>query len=147
MRIETAHEGDLDAVVALLAEQFREHRIDLKPDQLSEAVRGVLAHPSRGTILLGHDPEPVAVAVLAFTWTLEQGGHVAWLDELFVLHERRGHGIGRALLGRALEAARECGCLAVELEVDAEHSDAERLYRREGFTELPRRRWARRFGP
>jgi GNAT superfamily N-acetyltransferase len=78
------------------------------------------------------------------TRRLEHGGLVAWLDELFVLPEHRGRGIGRALLRRALEVANEKGCRALDLEVDFEHAQAERLYRREGFVSLPRGRWARR---
>jgi GNAT superfamily N-acetyltransferase len=144
MRIAEAQRSDRNAVVALLAEQFREHRIDLDDQRLAEAVEGLFAEASRGTILLACDPEPVGVAVLAFTWTLEHGGLVAWLDELFVVPHHRDRGIGRALLQRALEVARERGCRAVDLEVDADHARAERLYQREGFALLSRTRWARR---
>jgi GNAT superfamily N-acetyltransferase len=84
------------------------------------------------------------VAVLAFAWALEHGGLVAWLDELFVVPERRGGGMGRELLRRALEVARERGCRAVDLEVDSEHARAERLYERERFASLSRKRWVRR---
>jgi hypothetical protein len=90
MRIENAGRADVGDVVGLLAAQFREHRIDLERDQLSQAVEGLLSEPSRGVALLTRDPESVGIAVLAFTWTLEHGGRVAWLDELFVLPERRG---------------------------------------------------------
>jgi GNAT superfamily N-acetyltransferase len=144
MRIAEAHRSDLNAVVTLLAEQFREHRIELEGDGLAVAVEGLLSEVSRGTILLAYDPEPVGVAVLAYTWTLEHGGLVAWLDELFVVTHHRDRGIGRALLQRALEVAKERGCRAVDLEVDPDHARAERLYQREGFTPLSRGRWARR---
>jgi GNAT superfamily N-acetyltransferase len=144
MRIEMAQAEDLNAVVALLAEQFREHRIDLDGEHLAEAVMGLFSDASRGAVLLGYDPEPVGVAVLAYTWTLEHGGQAAWLDELFVLPMHRGCGIGRALLQRGLEVAKERGCRAVDLEVDADHARAERLYQREGFASLSRRRWAPR---
>jgi GNAT superfamily N-acetyltransferase len=144
MRTDLANADTLDTVIALLGAQFKEHRIALSLDDLSKAVRGLISDEGRGTLLVAHDPEPIGVAVLAYTWTLEHGGLVAWLDELFVLPEHRGRGIGRALLRRALEVAKEKGCRAVDLEVDSEHAEAERLYRREGFVSLPRRRWARR---
>jgi GNAT superfamily N-acetyltransferase len=144
MRIQMAQAGDSNAVVALLAEQFREHGIELGPEPLSAAVMGLLSDAARGRILLAYDPDPVGVAVLAFTWTLEHGGFVAWLDELFVVPEHRGRGIGRALLVRAVAVARENGCRAVELEVDPAHARAEHLYQREGFAALSRRRWAKR---
>lgn len=144
MRIEMAQARDSNAVVDLLGEQFREHGIDLGLEPLTEAVLGLLSDATRGAILLAHDFEPVGVAVLAYTWTLEHGGLVAWLDELFVVPDHRARGIGRALLRRALEVAWQNGCRAVELEVGAEHARAEHLYQREGFVALARRRWARR---
>jgi GNAT superfamily N-acetyltransferase len=143
MQIHAANTETIDAVVALLGSQFKEHGITLGLDELSDAVKGLISDAGRGIVLMAQDPDPVGVAVLAYTWTLEHGGRVAWLDELFVVPERRGRGIGRALLRRALDVARESGCRAVDLEVDSGHARAEHLYRREGFTSLPRRRWAR----
>lgn len=144
MRIELAHTADMNAVIALLAEQFREHGISLSLKHFSQGVSGLLSDTTRGCVLLAHDPEPVGVAVLAYTWTLEHGGPIAWLDELFVVPERRCSGIGRALLRRAMAIAKERRCLAIDLEVDLAHVRAERLYEREGFTALSRRRWGKK---
>lgn len=146
MRIEPARPADREAVANLLAQQFRDHGIELGMERLSVAVEGLLSDSARGAVLVASDPEPVGVAVLAYTWTLEHGGRVAWLDELFVVPERQGQGIGRALLLRAIEVARGSSCRAVELEVDSEHARAENLYLREGFFALPRRRWVNRLG-
>jgi GNAT superfamily N-acetyltransferase len=94
-------------------------------------------------VLLARDPDPIGIAVLAYTWTLEHGGRVAWLDELFVDAAHRGRGVGLAMLRRALEVAAAAGCRAVDLEVDADHERAEHLYEREGFRLLSRHRWAK----
>ncbi len=48
--------------------------------------------------------------------------------------------------GAPLAHARASGCFAVELEVDAEHARAARLYARAGFTQLARTRWAPTLG-
>jgi len=144
MRVAAANIETLDAVLTLVGSQFEEHQIDVPPDALSEAVRVPLTDPTRGAIFLAFDPEPIGVAVMAFAWTLEHGGLVAWLDELFVVPACRGRGVGRRLLLRILDAAREAGCRAVELEVEAEHARAAHLYAREGFAPLSRRRWSRR---
>lgn len=129
--------------MSLLGVQFQEHGIDLPPEALRAAVLGLLADPSRGAVLVAYDPDPIGVAVLAYTWTLEHGGRVAWLDELFVAAHHRDRGVGRAMLRRALQIAAAAGCRAVDLEVDTEHERAEHLYEREGFRRLSRRRWAR----
>lgn len=144
MRIEAATEQTLDAVLALLGAQLAEHAIDLPGSTLRDAVRGTLDDPRRGAIFLAHDPEPVGVAVVAFTWTLEHGGLVGWLEELYVVPAERGRGLGGQLLEHVLGFARQAGCHAVELEVDAGHARAEHLYGRAGFTLQPRRRWTRR---
>jgi len=144
MRVEAASEQTLDAVLALLGAQYAEHDIDLPEATLREATRVLLGDPRRGAIVLACDPGPIGVAVVAFTWTLEHGGLVAWLDELYVVPAHRGRGAGEQLLQRALGVAGEAGCRAVELEVDAGHARAEHLYERAGFAPLPRRRWSKR---
>jgi len=85
-----------------------------------------------------------AGADVAFTWTLEHGGKSAWLDELYVVPEYRGKGIGAALLRAALEAAQRSGCAAVDLEVDEARARAENLYVQAGFRPLGRSRWVKK---
>ncbi len=85
----------LDAASHLLLSQLDEHGIGLAADELREAVRALLVQPGLGSVILAYVPTPVAIPVLAYTWTLEHGGRVAWLDELFVVPDRRSQGIGR----------------------------------------------------
>jgi GNAT superfamily N-acetyltransferase len=147
VRIETATVQAIDAAVRLVRAQFSEHTIELGGAALTAAIRGLLGDSNRGAVLLAYDPEPVGIAVLAYTWTLEHGGPVAWLDELFVVPERRGQGIGLAMLRHATDIAKKAGCRAVDLEVDAQHERAEHLYEREGFERLLRKRWTKRLLP
>lgn len=126
----------------LLEAQYREHDIDMGGARLRRALRLLL--PRGGTVLLAMDRgEAVAVAVLSYVVALEHGGRVAWLDELYVVPARRGQGLGRALLLRAVAAARKAGCNSVELEVVRGHDRAARLYVRESFHRLPRTRFSR----
>jgi hypothetical protein len=64
------------------------------------------------------------------------------LDELYIVPERRGQGIGEALLHAALEVARAAGARSVDLEIETGHERAASLYERNGFGRLPRTRWA-----
>lgn len=142
--IAPATAADLDAVVDLLAAQMAEHNITIAREGIAAAVRGMLADARRGFILVARDgAETIGLAYVAFTWSLEHGGLTSWLEELYVLPARREHGTGRALLLAALETARAAGCAATDLEVDADHRRAERLYERHGFHRLPRARWVR----
>jgi GNAT superfamily N-acetyltransferase len=137
-----ARPEDADVVVALLAAQLEEHAISLAPDLLVEAVRGALEDDGRALILVARsDDRPVGLAFLSFQWTLERGGRVLWLEELYVLPELRGRGIGGQLLQATLDVARARHCRAVELEVEANHARAANLYARAGFRALDRVHW------
>jgi GNAT superfamily N-acetyltransferase len=143
MRIETAGTHALDDALALLGLQFQEHGIELTAAALRAGLHGLLADANRGAVLLAYDPDPIGIAVLAYTWTLEHGGRVAWLDELFVVERRRDEGIGGAMLERAIQVAIGTKCRAIDLEVDPDHQRSEHLYERRGFRSLPRRRWVK----
>lgn len=136
--------AELSHVRGLLRAQFEDHAITLDEAAFDRGLIRMLQDPSLGRILLAIEGDhAIGLAVLAFTWTLEHGGLVAWLDELYVVPARREGGVGRHLLQEALRTAREAGCAAVELEVESDHARAENLYAREGFERLPRRRWVR----
>jgi GNAT superfamily N-acetyltransferase len=128
--------------LALLEAQFAEHSIVVEQDALDAGVLGLVDASRRGAVLLAREgPRAVGVAVLSYTWALEHGGRVAWLEELYVVPDRRGGGIGRALLDHAVAHCREAGCRALDLEVAEDHRRAERLYERAGFRPLRRARW------
>jgi ribosomal protein S18 acetylase RimI-like enzyme len=145
--VRPATPADRDAVVQLLVAQLREHAIETPEAQLAASVDAMLCRPRRGRLLVAHvGAGPVGFAALSFVWPLEHGGRSTWLEELYVVPAQRDRGIGRALLEAACEEAAEGGAVAVDLEVDAEHERASRLYARHGFTPLPRARWVRRLG-
>lgn len=142
--IRRATPADLDDVVDLLAAQLAEHDIPIARADLAFAAEGILRVAERGFILLAVDQaRSIGIACVSFSWTVERGGMVAWLDELYVVPDRREHGIGNELLGRVIAASGDEGCRTVELEVETSHARAEHLYRRHGFADLPRRRWTR----
>jgi ribosomal protein S18 acetylase RimI-like enzyme len=64
-------------------------------------------------------------------YTGEPDAHV---EELYVVPERRGKGLGRALLEAAMEAARERGATHVELTTSEDDTEALALYESAGFT-------------
>ena len=59
----------------------------------------------------------------------------ALIEDLIVCAPYRRRGIGRHLLSRAEEYAREVGVLSLQLEVTAANSKARRLYNSSGFQE------------
>jgi GNAT superfamily N-acetyltransferase len=145
LQVVLAGAGDRDALLALLERQFEEIEIPLGPGTLAAGIDGALADRRRGSFLIGRrSGATVAVAYLNFQWSLEHGGLSAWLEELFVLPEHRGTGVGGQMLAAACAHAAERGCAAVDLEVEEAHPRAARLYERAGFAPHKRARWVKR---
>lgn len=144
MTIERVTLETVGDVLPLLESQFDEHDIVMKGEALERAVRGLVEVPGRGVILAAREEgRTVGIAVLSFTWSLEMGGLTSWLDELYVVPERRNGGLGTQLLAHAILAAKEEGCAGVDLEVEQDHARVEALYLREGFRFRSRRRFVR----
>ena len=136
---------DIGEAVALLAAQMREHRVRISKARIENAVRNLVERPERGFVLLAlADGEAIGVAYVTFMYPLEFGGLSSWLEELYVVPARRQNGIGNKLLLAARKRARDQGCAAMDLEIEAEHARAAHLYDRDGFRKLSRERWVRR---
>jgi ribosomal protein S18 acetylase RimI-like enzyme len=84
-------------------------------------------------VLLGGDG-PDGFAELRFRPSLYTGALDAYLEELYVVPERRGHGLGRALLEAAMQHARERGAAHIDLGTSEDDVAARALYENAGFT-------------
>lgn len=94
----------------------------------------LMADPRLGRLWIIESENRLAgYLAVAFSHSLEMGGSVAFVDELYVIPEFRRRGIG----GESLEfAARQCsaeGFRSLLLEVSPENHPAQALYRKRGF--------------
>jgi len=101
---------------------------------LAPRLRTLLAGAETFAVLAG-DPS-VAVALVTLRPNVWYDGPVALLDELYVVPHRRGGGIGASVLQLVVDTAARRGVELVEINVDEGDLDAQRFYRREGFTEI-----------
>jgi ribosomal protein S18 acetylase RimI-like enzyme len=85
------------------------------------------------TVLFGGGG-PDGFAQLRFRPSLYTGELDAYLEELYVVPERRGHGLGRALLEAAMEYAKERGAAHIDLGTSEADVAALSLYESAGFT-------------
>lgn len=60
-------------------------------------------------------------------------GEVCWVEDVFVAEQARGRGLGRALMLRSIDRARERGCARLQLDANERNERAVALYRSLGF--------------
>ncbi len=100
---------------------------------LAERLSGLLAGSDTFAVLAGSPA--VGAALVTLRPNVWYEGPVAVLDELYVEPELRSQGIGAALVERFLDIARARGVDLVEINVDEPDVDAQRFYRRHGFSD------------
>jgi GNAT superfamily N-acetyltransferase len=116
------------AVVAQLLHDFNTEFDTPTPGTavLTRRLQSLLAGPSTIAYLAG---EPAAgFALVTLRTNVWYDGPVALLDELYVVPDRRSHGLGAAMIHRLIADAREQGISAIEINVDAADVDAQRFY-------------------
>lgn len=72
--------------------------------------------------------------IIGFHWTKQHPDHLGEVYVLGVDPSAGGRGLGKALLGRGLKYLQQRGNVVVKLYVEADHSQAIRLYLGYGFT-------------
>lgn len=121
-------------VVARLLRAFNAEYDDPAPPQelMAERIRVLLEHGDTIILLAG---EPTcALSLTRFRPGLWSPKLEAYLAELYVVPERRGQGIGRALMDRTMAVARERGADTMELGTGEADVAARGLYESLGFT-------------
>jgi ribosomal protein S18 acetylase RimI-like enzyme len=105
----------------------------LEDQARAKLAKGLAEHPTVTVLLAFAGERPVGVAVCLRTYSTFAGKPALNVHDLAVLPADQGRGIGRALLERVADVAREAGCCKVTLEVHDTNEGAKRLYRDVGF--------------
>ena len=100
---------------------------------LTDRLERLLAGDDTFALLAGSPP--VAVALVTLRPNVWYEGRVAVLDELYVEPALRSRGIGAGLVELFVDLARERGVDLIEINVDEPDVDAQRFYRRQGFSD------------
>ena len=124
--------------VARLLIGFRDwyDRSDPPDETFQEGVRRLIARDDTEYLLARADGarESGGVCQLRYRYGLWMAAEDAWLEDLYVRDEDRRRGLGEALVGKAIERARERGCGRIELDVSESNRGAWSLYERMGFS-------------
>ena len=132
-RVRLASSADVEAIGRLLHDfnsEFDEPTPG--PPALANRIRQLLDGGDT-TVLLG-GPGPDGLAVLRFRPAIWTDAPECYLAELYVAPERRGHGLGRALMESAIEVARARGAAWMDLGTSEDDVAARALYESLGFS-------------
>jgi ribosomal protein S18 acetylase RimI-like enzyme len=143
--LEKAAADDLPVLLAWMQDFYAHEHIPFDAATSAATLRELLSHPAFGQVFkVVADGTPVGYAAVALGFSLEFGGRSAFLDELYVRPQSRGHGIGAIALRLLQDSCRRLGVKSLALEVNLDNTQAEALYRREGFTSNGRQLMTRR---
>jgi ribosomal protein S18 acetylase RimI-like enzyme len=133
MTVRRAGAEDADAVGRLLHDfntEFDEPTPG--PQALAERMRGLMSSGETAVLLAGDGPD--GVAVMRFRPSIWNDALECYLAELYVVPDRRGRGLGRALMEEAIRLAREEGATYMDLGTSEDDTAARGLYESLGFS-------------
>ena len=125
---------DVASFLELTQAFYAHEQFDFDAEASGCMVRYLLANPQVGFVLLARDGmRAQGYMVLTHCYSLEFGGPFVLLDEIFVLPEAQGKGLGKRLLDVASAYCREKGFGYLRLEVQKNHARAIDVYQAYGF--------------
>ena len=134
-----AADSDVEDIVSLMEQYYAEDGYRFSESRARAAIIEFISNPSVGRLWVVTDGErSVGYLVVTLGYSFEYQGRDAFLDEVYVLPDQRGKGIGSRAMEIAEAACRELGVHALHLEVEREKSVAMDVYRRAGFEDHDR---------
>ncbi|HEV2286728.1 MAG TPA: GNAT family N-acetyltransferase [Steroidobacteraceae bacterium] len=135
MNIRGALPADIPQLLALVRRYWEFERIEgFEALRVELTLTQLVANPHLGAAWVAEEHGQLRgylVAVLVLS--LEHGGLMAEVDELFVVPEARGRGLGAQLLAAAEGALAARGCVRLQLELGVANETARAFYARRGY--------------
>lgn len=130
-----AHEADLPAIVALLADDVLGAGREGRGHEYYQHTFAEIQTDSNQFLCVVEDgDEVVGTLQLTFIPGLARGGAKrGQIEAVRIASHRRSEGLGETMFGWAIEQCRIQGCQLVQLTTDKARPDAHRFYDRLGF--------------
>jgi GNAT superfamily N-acetyltransferase len=98
-------------------------------------LKHLVANESAGAVWVAEDGAGLAgYLILVFVVSVEHGGLMAEIDELYVCEGQRARGTGGGLLAACEREVRRRGCMRLQLQIALANEAARGFYARRGFS-------------
>lgn len=136
MNVRGALPADIPQLLALVRRYWEFEAIGgFEALRIELTLKQLLADPRLGGVWVAQDRGQLRGYLIAvLVMSLEHGGLMAEVDELFVLPEARRHGLGAQLLTAAEAALGARGCVRLQLQLGVANEAARAFYARNGYT-------------
>ena len=131
MRIELVGEADLADLLPMMRAYCDFYEVAPSDADLERLALALIADPDReGVQLIAHAEggEPLGFATLYWTWQTLNAARAGVMNDLFVVPEARGQGVGRALIEECRRRAGEHGAPELVWETAPDNETSQRLY-------------------
>lgn len=133
--VRPAEPGDAEAIRAIRNHAV-EHSTALWTRTAQSPAEGnawLAAHLERGSAFVAESDGAVAGFAVWSPWRELDGYRHTVEDSVYVRDDRKGHGIGSALLPAVIASARAAGCHVMIADIESENTPSIRLHERFGF--------------
>ena len=133
--IRLARDSDVEAIASLVAHYWDFENIPgFEQSRMVTLLAEFLAHSERGHCWVAEiGGALVGYLLVVLVFSLEHGGLMAEIDELFVVPEKRSLAIGAVLLSEASQAMARDGIAQLQLQLAVNNMRAKHFYEAHGF--------------
>jgi GNAT superfamily N-acetyltransferase len=134
-QIAAAELTDIPEVLMLMRQYWTFENIDgFDPLRLSQLLKQLISQRHLGFAWVAREREVlVGYLIVVLVFSMEYRGLIAEIDEIFILPQVRGLGIGAALVSRAECALAAAGCTFIQLQLGVANDAARAFYERRGY--------------
>lgn len=135
VNIERVRVVDLPQLMPMLRAYCDFYEVDPRDDRLVALCRALIDSPAEGLQLLarridadGEVGDPVGFATVFWTWQTLDAARIGVMNDLFVVAEARGLGVGEQLIESCRAECRKRGAAKLVWETALDNERAQRLY-------------------
>jgi GNAT superfamily N-acetyltransferase len=128
--IERVDVVDLPVLMPMLRAYCDFYEVDPRDDRLVALCRALIDDPTEGEQVIARSPdgEPLGFATVFWTWQTLDAARVGVLNDLYVVPDARGRGVGRRLIEHCRVLCRKHAAAKLVWETAPDNETAQRLY-------------------